>query len=169
MSAPISNSSENSSLWVLTVSILSSLRAAPRFSSSNLFIFFNINWPLISSLPFRKSLLSLLWKEGSSFAVSNYRPISFPNFSVIFEIIIQNHLSYFFQKKRLMLVNKGSKITVPPRTVFSFISTYFKQNVKESTYSIFKEKLQNCSLNESEKIFTQWHKWKRSEYKYKCK
>jgi hypothetical protein len=34
-------------------------------------------------------------------------------------------------------------------------------------YIMFKDKLQNCSLNQSEKIFTQWHKWNRSEYKCK--
>jgi len=37
-----------------------------------------------------------------------------------------------------MLVNKGSKITVPPRPVWSFISTYFlNKYLKEILYIIF--------------------------------
>ena len=34
-------------------------------------------------------------------------------------------------------------------------------------YNMFKDNLQNCSLNQLKKKVTLWHKWKRSEYKYK--
>jgi hypothetical protein len=40
---------------------------------------------------------------------------------------------------------------------------------KEGMYSMFSDKLQNCSPNQFEQIFTQWHKWNRSEYKFKGK
>ena len=46
----------------------------------------------------RSLLLYLLWKEGNNFAVNNYRPISFLNFSIIIEIIFQSHLTYLLQK-----------------------------------------------------------------------
>jgi len=31
-------------------------------------------------------------------------------------------------------------------------------------YSMLKDKLHNCSLDQCEQIFTQWHKWNGSEY-----
>ena len=37
---------------------------------------------------------------------------------------------------------------------------------KESMYSMFKYKLQNCSHNQFEYIFAEWHKWYRNEYSY---
>ena len=40
---------------------------------------------------------------------------------------------------------------------------------KINMYSMFKNKLQNWFLTRSEYIFTQWHKWNRSEYKYTLK
>jgi len=33
---------------------------------------------------------------------------------------------------------------------------------------MFQDKLQNCSPNQLEEIFTQWHEWNWSEYKYTC-
>jgi hypothetical protein len=70
-----------------------------------------------------------------------------------------------------MQAASGEKVITIKKIIFKedwmwATTTFFKEiYCKERMYSMFKDKLPNCSINQTEDIFIQWHKWNRSEYK----
>ena len=74
----------------------------------------------------KSSVILVYKKKGSSFVVSNYRPVSFLNiFSIFFEIAIHNYPPLFFFSNKISASQHGFRNVVPPGPVWLLILTFF--------------------------------------------